>query len=442
MNLDPLVLLLVVLGTVLIGGVSIMAVRDIWQRLLLAGIFFGLCLYNGVGAAYHDVPRYYLLYYFGFLCAFACAFWFFKVAFVHLSFRTGHMLTRVLNDVDLRFSWRLIIWVYVILHFVPLLYPEFRIQHLFTPPRPDLIASFARQWTSQEMDVLQKLIDYATILLTPFFYIALFRYRKRMSRVVLIFGILLYAKYVANGYIGRSDIGIALVTIYLALWVSRPKWRRRLVAMAMLAFPFILSLSYFYSIIRIGGTPSGISPLEAIALTLEQEISFPRNVGIPIIESDARVDLAGYAKWMVTLPIPKLLTGEIEGARVNYEISEFILGLGRGEPGWYIVLPGLVAESVYIFGRYFFWLHAVFIAFLAALMIRLVERTPQLLFLQAYLVVTFAYHLNRGGITGPMGILVNHFMLFYVFVFIHVFVLFKKEQAGNVLSWTADGCSG
>lgn len=376
MNLDPFVLLLVVLGTVLIAGVCMIAVRGIWQRLLLVGMFFGLWLYNGVGAAYPDVPRYYLFYYFWFLCAFAYSFWFFKVAFVHLSFRTGHVLTRVLNDVDYHFLWRLIICVYVILHFMPLLYPEFRVQQLFTPPKPDLIATFARRWTPQEINVLQKLFDYALILLTPFFYIALFRYRKRMSRVVLIFGILLYAKYVANGYIGRSDIGIALVTIYLALWVFRPRWRRRLVATAILAFPFILSLAYFYSIIRIGGTPSDISPLKAIALTLEQEISYPRNVGIPIIESDARVDLFSYAKWMFTLPIPKLLTGEIEGARINYEISEFILGLGRGERGWYIVLPGLVAESVYIFGRYFFWLHAVFIAFLAALMIRLVERTP------------------------------------------------------------------
>ena len=161
---------------------------------------------------------------------------------------------------------------------------------------------------------------------------------------------------------------------------------------------------------------------------LENEISFPRNVGVPIIESGARVDLAAYARWMLTLPIPKLLTGEIEGARVNYEISDLVLGLGRGARGWYIVLPGLVAESVSIFGRYFFWLHAVFIAFLAALVMRLMERTPQLLFLQAYVVVTFAYHVNRGGISGPLGILVNEFMLFYLFVFIMVFGVLRKHR--------------
>lgn len=429
MTLDPLVLLLVVLGTALIGSVSVIAARGIWQRLLLVGMFFGLCLYSGVGAAYPDVPEYYLLYYFGFLGALAYAFWFFRVAFVHLGIRSGRALTRVLNNVDWHPSWPMVIWAYVLLHLVSLIYPELRLQHLFAPPPPDLLTHFAVRWELQEMDALQKLVDYARVLLTPFFYIALFRYRKRFSRVALIFGSLLYFQYVAGGYIGRGAIGIALATIWLAIWVDRPKQRRILVAIGVAAVPPILISSYFYGLLRIGGTPSGVTPSEAAVLMLENETNFPRKVGIPIIESGARAHLGDYAKWMFTLPIPKLLTGEIEGARINYEISEFILGIPRGERGYYVVLPGLLAESVYIFGEYFFWLHAVFVAFLAALVMRLMERTPQLLFLQAYVVVTFAYHLNRGGITGPLGILVNHFLLFYLFLFMSVFGLFHTERS-------------
>jgi len=429
MTLDPLVLLLVVLGTALIGGLSVVAARGVWQRLLMFGMFFGLCLYSGVGAAYPDVPEYYLLYYFGFLGAFAYAFWFFRVAFVHLSIRSGRALTRVLSNVDWHPAWSLVIWAYMLLHLVPLIYPELRLQHLFAPPPPDLIAHLAARWEPKEMDVLQKLVDYARVLLTPFFYIALFRYRKRLSRIVLIFGLLLYFQYVTEGYISRGAIGIALATIWLALWVARPEQRRFLISIAVVALPLILISSYFYGLIRIGGMPRGVTPVRAAVLLLENEISFPRNVGMPIIESGYRVDFANYVKWMVTLPIPKLLTGEIEGARVNYEISEFILGIPRGETGFYVVLPGLVAEAVYIFGRYFFWLHAVFIAFLAAMVIRLMERAPQLLFLQAYVVVTFAYHLNRGGIVGPMGILVNHFLLFYLFVLVRIFGLFPMRRS-------------
>lgn len=428
MTLDPFVLLVVLLGTLLIGGLSVLTARGIWQRLLLIGFFLGLCLYSGVGAAYSDVPHYYLLYYFGFLCAFAYAFWFFRVAFVHLSIRSGQALSRVLSNVDWHPAWPFVIWAYLLFHLVPLIYPELRLQHLFAPPPPDLLTRLAMRWEPQQMDVVQKLVEYAQVLLSPFFYIALFRYRKRLSRIMLIFAFLLYVQYVAGGYISRGALLIAFATIWLALWVAHPENRRRLAAAAVVAVPVFLVFSYYYGLIRIGGTPTSSGLVQPVLAMFESEISFPRDVGMPIIKSGAQVDLAGYIRWMITLPIPKLLTGEIEGARINYEISELVLGLRRGQPGYYVVLPGLIAESVYIFGRYFFWLHAIFIAFLAALVMRLMERTPQLLFLQAYVVVTFAYHLNRGGITGPMGILVNHFMLFYLFVFVHVFGLLGRRR--------------
>jgi hypothetical protein len=432
MNLDPFVLLIILIGTLLAGGVSVASARGIWQRLLLVGMFAGLLLYSGIGAAFPDVPHYYLIYYFGFICAFAYAFRFFRSAFAHLSIHSGQALTSALSNVDTHPAWPLVIWIYLLLHLVPLVYPELRLHHLFAPPLPDLLTHFAARWEPQQMNVLMRLVEYARVLLTPFFYIALFRYRQRLSRVAIIFAALLYLQYVAGGYIGRGTILIALVTIWLGLWVARPKDRQTLVVAAVVVVPVFLVFSYYYGIIRIGGSPAGVTPLQAIVEAFENEISFPRNVGVPIIESGARVDLAAYARWMLTLPIPKLLTGEIEGARITYEISEFIFGLGRGERGWYVALPGLVAESVYIYGRYFFWLHAVFIAFLASLVMRLMERTPQLLFLKAYVVVTFAYHLNRGGISGPLGILVNEFMLFYLFVIVQVFGLLRRQRPRGV----------
>jgi hypothetical protein len=429
MTLDPLVLLIVLVGTVLTGGVSVAAAGGLWQRLLLLGMFSGLCFYSGVGAAFPDVPGYYLVYYFGFLVAFAWGFWFFSVIFVDLGIRSGRALTRFLDNVDFHPAWPLVICIYLLIHLVPLVYPEVRVHYLFAPPRPDLTGVWAMRWELEGMDIFEKLVEYAKVLLTPFFYIALFRYRDRFRRILLIFALLLYFQYVAGGYMSRSEVVIAVSTAWLATWAARPRYRRALAIVAVMAVPLILMVSYYYGVIRIGGTPERVTPVQAVELVLEQEISFPRNVGVHIIESGARVDLSNYLRWMFTLPIPKLLTGEIAGARINYEISELILGLPRGVRGWYVVLPGLVAESLYIFGRHFFWLHALFVAFLAAVVTRLIERTPQLLFLQAYVVVTFAYHLNRGGISGPLATLVNHFMLFYLFVFVHLSGLCGKRQA-------------
>lgn len=427
MTIDPFILMIVLIGTLIISGVCVINVRGLWQRLLLLGMFSGLCFYSGIGAAYSDVPNYYLLYYFGFLSAFAFAFWFFKAVFVHLGNRSGQVLPRALDTVDSHRVWPVIIIVNLVLHFIPLIYPEIRLQQLLAPPAPDLLTFWSARWV-QERDIFLKLADYVRLLLTPFFYIALYRYRQRLILVALLLGLPLYLQYINNAYIGRGHIMIAFATFWLALWVARQKYRKTVVFFAVIAIPLMLMASHYYGVIRIGGTPGNVKPVEAVVRVLETEISFPRNVGVPIIESKAKADLVAYARWMFTLPVPKLLTGEIDGARINYEISELILGIGRGARGWYVVLPGIVAESIYIFGRYFFWLHAVFVAFLAALVLRLMERTPQLLFFQAYVVILFAYHLNRGGISGPLAILVNEFMLFYLFVVINIITVSRRQH--------------
>ncbi len=425
MNIDFSVLAVILFGTLIIGIVSILSARGIWQRVLLFGFYSGLCLYNGVGAAYSDVPNYYIIYYFGFLISFACAFWLFRYFFTPLSVRTGKVLRRTLSKVDNSRLWHSIVFLSLFLHFISLIYPEIKLHQLISPPTPDLRSAFSARWEMQQIDILLKLVDYIRILLTPFFYIALFRYRHRVIRLILIIAMLLYFQYVAKAYIGRGRVLIEIGIIGVGLWVYYPKKRFHLTILALVAIPFILVGSHFYAIIRLGDTPIDITPTQAALKIVESETSFPRKVGMPIIESNQRVDMKSYVTWIVTLPIPKVLTGEIKGARVNYEISEIVLGGTRGQPGWYIVLPGLVAESIYIFGNYFFWLHAVFIAFLAVLLIRLLEKTPQLLFLKAFVVVTFAYHLNRAGISGPLPVVINGFLLFYVFVFLCTFRLIK-----------------
>lgn len=278
------------------------------------------------------------------------------------------------------------------------------------------------------MNLFLKIVDYARTLLAPFFYIALYRYRQRIIWAAFILVSLLYVQYLVDGTVGRGSAVMILMLLGLSIWIPRPRYRWALVVGTLVLIPLVLMASYAFSITRIGGTVSDFTLMKAAGTILEQETSFPRKVGMPIIEAGARVDLFDYAKWIITLPVPKVLIGEIEGARINYEISDIVLGGRRGERVWYIVLPGLVAESVYIYGPYFFWLHGVFIAFLAALMMRVMEGTPQLLFLKAFLVLQFGYVLNRAGIAALLPVIVNHFLLFYVYAFVVIFVLFRKVQ--------------
>ena len=113
MTFDLAILLLVLQGTVIIGGVAMFAARGLWQRTMMLGIVSGLLLYSGVGGADREVPINYLLFYFGFLIAFILAFWFFRVTFVGLSIKSGRALTQVLGNVDHHIGWLFVIWVYV-----------------------------------------------------------------------------------------------------------------------------------------------------------------------------------------------------------------------------------------------------------------------------------------------------------------------------------------
>ncbi len=426
MQLDFYILFFTLLGSLLLGSLFLLALRGRWPRLILAGFLAGFLFYSGIGMAYPGVPLRYLFYYFGFFIAFALAFCLFSAAFAGTSEPADRFLTPVLRHVDSHWAWAALIGLYLLLHLVPLLYPEFRLQQLIAPQPPDLIAALIKRFEPREANILLKLAGYTRLFLEPFFYIALFRYRKNLMRIFIILALLTYIRHVDAGYIGRGYVIMDLALIGIFIWENRPRSRRLLLAVAAMLLPLLFTASYIYGEVRIGGTVGAISPVEAIMQQLELETSFFRNVGLPLIESGSRADLAAYFKWLLTLPFPKIITGEIEVARINYDIAQIVLGIAPGTRGWYVALAGLLAESIYIFGPYFFWLHAVFLAFLAALVGRLVERTPQLIFLRIYLLLLLAYVLNRAGVSALLPYLINNFLIFYLYLLAGVLGLFDR----------------
>ena len=384
----------------------------------MVGIIMGLLIYSGVGAAYPEVPGYYLFFYFGFLIAFVVAFKFFIILFRGLSRHAGLKLPDMFANIEQYFIWKIIIFFYILLHIIPLIYPEFRLDQLLNPPTPDLASNFAKNFEQQEVNYFLKLIKYANLLLTPFFFVAVYRYKNNIYLIILLLSIILYITYVDNVYAGRGALVMNLGLIWVVLWMNYPQRRLKLVSISAMLLPMLMVAFYIYGIVRTGRTVDEFIIIDAIQSIIYSETTFPVVSGMPLIESGVQVNLGEYLIWIATLPIPKIVTGEIAGARITYEISEIVLGGNRGDRGWFVILPGIVAESVYIFGKYFFWLHGVTLAFIAALVVRLIERTPQFLVLNAYLAVILAYPTNRAGISSLLPVIVNNFIVFYVVIFI------------------------
>jgi len=402
LQINIFLLLVLIAGTFIIGKLFGFSVSGRWQRLILYSFLGGFLFYSGFGIAYPEVPGHYSYYYFTIVFVFAFFFMLFSNLLGGLSLKAERILMKPLNNVDHHSGWTAVIVIYLLTFLLTLIYPQFRIPLLFNPPVPDLTTPFLLRFEPQPTNLFLKLISYVQLSLEPFFYIALYRYRKSMVKVSFLLILVAYLTYVNAGYISRGSLFVVLAMIWLFYWESRPQFRRRLYFATAALVPFSLYASYVYGIIRLGGTVGNINPIEVSLETLELEMSFLRSVGVILIESGARVDFGEYAKWLFTLPIPKIFTGEIEAARINYEIARIVLGINPGARGWYIALSGLLAESIYIFGPYLFWLHAGFLAFFAAFLGGLVERTRQLFFLKIYILLLFAYVLNRGGIAAFM----------------------------------------
>lgn len=405
--------------TALVGGTLFWLARTQVERITVTGFLAGLLLYSGIGAANPDVPITYAYYYVTFVIVFGASYPLCARVLRPLGRSVGTTLPPVLENIDREHRWSIVILLYLSLALAPLLYPNLRISELLSPPLPDLTASFERR--QEEQAALLRLIKYAQLLLTPFFYIALYKYRNHLPVFASALVFTQYVNYVVDSYISRGEITVTFGILFIALWISRPRRRAILVALSIAGVALLLPLAQAYVSIRLGAPPDATAIGEAADNLLLGETSFPAVSGVRIIESSERANLVSYVKWIVTLPIPKVLIGELDVPRINYDISEIVLRISRTSDAFFVVLPGLVAESIYVFGDHLFWIHACFIAFAVAFLVRITERVPQLLFFTSYIAMLITFTLNRGGIGATLPILVNGFLLFYAFLLVVVF---------------------
>jgi len=428
MNFDPVKLFFILTGTFIFGSVAWFMARGCAQRLMLLILLGGLVFYSGIGSAEVEVDPIFIGDYFALFVSIIAGFFLALPMFFTFGVKIGRMAPSVLYVLERKGVWHSVIVVYVLVSAFPLIWPEFKLHHLLSPPSPDLLTIFYQRFSGEAPDLLSRILEYVRLLMTPFFFTALYVLRSRFKWIVTIFLLLLYMDYVEKAAIGRGTVMMHIGYIILSIWFLRPRYRKYVIAVGLLLTPFIFLGLHWYSVIRIGGEFSGTGFRDAMETVLKTELGFVKSVGQPILETQARTDAMKYLIWIVTLPIPKILSGPIEGARVNYEISETVLGLPVGSYGWYVVLPGIVAESIYIFGQWLFWIHGVFIGIIAAFFARVMERVPQFLFLYIYIVIMFGYVLNRGGIAALLPNIINEFLFFYLFLFV---ILLSRRSYRN-----------
>jgi hypothetical protein len=269
------------------------------------------------------------------------------------------------------------------------------------------------------------LLAYVKLLCTPFFYIELQRrLDTRWGRQLIVLVLVTYLQIVAAEQWGR----VTLVQPFL-VWALILLLRRRIsgrtfsfaaLGMTLLIIPSLNAIAAW----RLGESADVVGGLGAQVKHFQDvELSYP--IRYPLAEAmGASGEYAqSFLLWYATLPIPRVFTGT--SFSVTRDFSEAVLGISYGDPGFYVVLPSWLGESLIAFGSSGFWLWALLVGAVIGAVDRFLAKSPELVsfdaFVTALLIVylrsvsqefiaqvvnaiwllVLFYVLRRGAISGP-----------------------------------------
>ena len=379
-------------------------------------IFFSLFLvmyliYSGIGAALDTVDERYIYYYFAFTIA------------INIGIYWGLKTNRRNNNLSLR-SWNIfldlfidkyakwIIYAYLFLNLMPLIIPENRLYLLINPPIPNALAMLQERFQVEHVQTFfTSLMTAVKSILYPFYLLSLYKYRDKLVKLTLCVILPYYLEYCSNAYIGRGSMLEAIFIIAVFVFLERPQWRKRIVIGAVVFFPFIMFAFLQYSFIRGGESVVSVRYSEAISIIFQQEFSYPEWFG-QILEIDDNY-IYRYLVWLLTIPFPGIVRG---GLDVHFAaiFSEHMIGIFRGEKNFYIVLPGVVGESVFLFGKQLFWINGVIYGFVMGFFFRILSRRKQFLALFVVAIFDFGYVTNRAGMFGSMPFFLKILPYFFI----------------------------
>ena len=350
-----------------------------------------LCIfiYSGAGGAIVDVDKDYKYYYFIYMLVLS-----FSILATKFFLGKKPSINSVKLDsfIEKYADW--VIYLYIFLTFLDLCYPDFLLDRLINPPLPDVLSQLEGRFQDIENKSTFTIINYyLRELLTPFYFFCLYKYRADFKRLLIYIGVILYLIYCRDSYIGRGTLLVYGVLYFVVIYTYNPKYRKRLFLLLLVLLPSLAIFFVSYSRIRIGGEVGNIVWGEAFEILLYQETSFPEHFNF---YKNISSNLIGpYLTWLVTLPFPGFFKSDVFA--FNSFFSEQILGVDSSKQGFYILLPSVVGEAYFIFGKNLFWIHGIIYGVLISSVRSFLRRNDTFIFLSVYIALILGYYISRGG---------------------------------------------
>ncbi|MGA3072015.1 MAG: hypothetical protein ABSD43_17555 [Terracidiphilus sp.] len=425
MELNYSVLFAVTAGTFIIGLILHHRMQTGLERLYLWAFLCGIYVICGFGSAYTEVPHSYSVMYLVYVAAAGAGFAVVVNLFRDAGARTCRKIDWRLSRIDATYIAIIGFWLYFTSVVFPLVYPTMRLNLLWNPPLPDLQAAFGFG-VAPDKAVIERLVGYVTLLCYPVYLWRLHAYLTRPVHLALaVFGPL-YLIYCSDSYMGRGTILMGVGLYVMLLWRNCRRARKYLVVTLVVVAPLAVIASALYTRVRLTGSLSGsVSVSDEVWASVRLETGLPLNAAV-VLDSGERVNVGDLALWAVTLPLPKVLTGNIVTFQPNFDMAEIITNIPQGARAFSVALPGVVGESVYFGGPWFYWISAVVTGGIFGFLCALCSKSNQLGGVTAYCVLLWPNIFIRAGLDAGLPMIING-----LFPFLVVAVLVSSRGSTN-----------
>lgn len=413
-------LLLITLFTAI--SLYLCTIKSSQNSKFLVGIFtLSFYVYCGSGLSFNDIlfDEYILKY-----CTYLILFM--------LTLRIISGNTRGLRYIDTDYckAWNLVslgAYVFIVISFIDLVYPEFKLHHIFIPPRMSTENIFFYAARNQE-DIILKLVMTLQNLLLPIYliYLNVLIIRGKKIKAVIIFLALVYVDYISREYISRNEILMDTLLIISMLFVIKRNGlviTKKLIAGGLLVILVMIPIFLGMQSYRLGGNFIVQSLTDAFITLWRFEGDYSKYY--PFLTSQL-ISVKDYLLWLVFLPIPSILWRGKPAIYINDVFTEQILGLTRGDQHFYVILPSLLGESFMVFGQDFYWFQALFCGAITAYLFKSLYRNRYLLLNYIYFLFQLLF-IARGGTASFLPPLINGTVAIFIF---NLFVNALKQSKG------------
>lgn len=397
MQINMVNLVFILLITILGGGISLIFLKTIIEKIYFSMFILGFFIYCGFGGSYYSSSRKQIMYYTILL---------FVVSF---SFVIGCIVFRdrapkLIRDADeiLKIDnkiWNIYIYIYILFCLIPLMYPNFRLLDLLKPMTPNLNDAFSGN-NIMFTNIFDSVYFYLNLMLFPIFLISINKIKKNKYMFIGIIFLQSYILYCSKNYLSRNVILTIILFTVLVLWYNKIISSKKVILLAIIGITLFPVFYYIYGVIRIGGDIDikNINFGEVLNKMISMETTYGKYLD-NIIGRTFDIHFLQYLLYFPLIFIPKFGKLNLINMNINTMFTYIITGAIEGSYGYSVVLPSLLGESIIIFDKYYFWIHGITVGIIFSFTCCILQKYKSLRIMAIYFSISF-FWISRAGIEG------------------------------------------